>query len=201
MNSANLVIKTMPLSKLKGWNRNPRSISDEALNGLEASIKAFGLVEPVIWNERTGRVVGGHQRLKVLKRNNVKETDVVVVDMDESQEMACNVALNNPAIAGIFNEDITDILKEIEKNDEKLYQELKFDNLVLEKIDPQEEWQGMPDFKQEDLQSFKSVIVHFENIQALNEFSSLIGQKLTVNTKFIWYPKQNKLKTGTAYES
>ena len=34
---------------------------------LKNSIEKFGMVEPIIWNKRTGNVVGGHQRLKVLR--------------------------------------------------------------------------------------------------------------------------------------
>lgn len=90
------------LSELKPAEWNPRSIPDEALKGLEESINRFGLVEPIVWNKRTGNVVGGHQRLKVLERQGVKSTDVVVVDIPESDEKALNVTLNNPHITGQF---------------------------------------------------------------------------------------------------
>lgn len=61
---------------------------------LKRSIEQFGYVEPVIWNEKTGRVVGGHQRLKVLTDMGITEVDVVVVDMDTEKEKALNIALN-----------------------------------------------------------------------------------------------------------
>lgn len=50
------------------------------------------------------------------------------------------------------------------------------------------EWRGMPEFVQEDLGPFKSVIVHFESRADLDAFSKLVGQKLTENTRSIWYP-------------
>ena len=40
---------------------NPRTISSEALDGLYHSVERFGLVELIVWNRRTGHVVGGHQ--------------------------------------------------------------------------------------------------------------------------------------------
>ncbi len=46
-------------------------------------MEQFGYVEPVIWNKATGRVVGGHQRLKVLMDMGVTEVECVVVEMDE----------------------------------------------------------------------------------------------------------------------
>ncbi len=57
----------------------------------------------VIWNKTTGRVVGGHQRLKVLIDMDITEVECVVVEMDESKEKALNVALNK--ISGDWDKD------------------------------------------------------------------------------------------------
>lgn len=76
---------------------NPRKDlkpGDPEYEKLKRSIEQFGYVEPVIWNEKTGRVVGGHQRLKVLTDMGITEVDVVVVDMDTEKEKALNIALN-----------------------------------------------------------------------------------------------------------
>lgn len=106
-------IVEMPLSKLKGAPWNPRTISKEAMDGLGASLDRFGVLQPVIWNKRSNQVVGGHQRLKVLRDRGVKTTQVVVVDMDESAEKAANLTLNNPGIAGEFSLDLPDVLGEV----------------------------------------------------------------------------------------
>lgn len=76
---------------------NPRKDlkpGDPEYEKLKRSIEQFGYVEPVIWNEKTGRVIGGHQRLKVLTDMGITEVDVVVVDMDTEKEKALNIALN-----------------------------------------------------------------------------------------------------------
>jgi len=39
-------IRRLRLEKLTPWERNPRQIDPDALAGLEASIREFGLVEP-----------------------------------------------------------------------------------------------------------------------------------------------------------
>lgn len=52
-----------------------------------------------------------------------------------------------------------------------------------------DEWKGMPEFIQEDLQPFQSVIVHFESRKDMDDFSKLVEQKLTYKTKSIWFPK------------
>src|SRR5699024_6936641 len=76
---------------------------------LRKSIKEFGYVDPVIWNERTGKVVGGHQRLNVMKELGYKEVNVSVVDLDEQKEKALNIALNK--ISGTRSEEHTSELQ------------------------------------------------------------------------------------------
>ena len=76
---------------------NPRKDlkpGDPEYEKLKRSIEEFGYVEPVIWNKTTGRVVGGHQRLKVLIDLGITELDCVIIEMDEAKEKALNIALN-----------------------------------------------------------------------------------------------------------
>ena len=51
------------------------------------------------------------------------------------------------------------------------------------------EWKGMPEFVQEDQESFNSIVVHFESRTDMLAFSRLVGQKITENTRAIWYPE------------
>ena len=51
------------------------------------------------------------------------------------------------------------------------------------------EWEGMPEFVQEQQKPYAQIIVRFDNEEALQEFAGLIGQKLTNKTKSIWHPK------------
>lgn len=75
---------------------NPRKISKKQLEDLESSMDRFGYVEPIIWNERTGHIIGGHQRFKVIQKKMGPEDEIQVVrlDIDEFQEKALNIALN-----------------------------------------------------------------------------------------------------------
>ena len=61
-------IEKIDVEKLKAAAYNPRKElkpGDAEYEKLKRSIKEFGYVEPVIWNKRTGNVIGGHQRLSV----------------------------------------------------------------------------------------------------------------------------------------
>lgn len=52
-----------------------------------------------------------------------------------------------------------------------------------------DEWINMPEFVQQKQEPFAKIIVRFETQQDLDEFSKLIGQKLTNKTKSIWHPE------------
>ncbi|MFH2053561.1 MAG: DNA methyltransferase [bacterium] len=127
-----LTIQMMALSDLEPAEYNPRTISPAALAGLRGSVERFGLVEPVVWNRRTGRVVGGHQRLKVLQAMGETETQVVVVDLEETEEKALNIALNSPSIAGEFTADLHKLLAEIDAAMPELSGLLRFDDLAAQ---------------------------------------------------------------------
>ena len=101
-----MLIEKMKTENLLPADYNPRKDlkpGDKEYEKLKRSIEQFGYVEPVIWNKTTGRVVGGHQRLKVLIDMGMDEVDCVVVEMDENKEKALNVALNK--ISGEWDKD------------------------------------------------------------------------------------------------
>ena len=108
-------IRKIPVKELNPAKYNPRKNlkpGDPEYQKLKRSISEFGYVEPIIWNKRTGNIVGGHQRYKVLLELGYKEVDCVVLDIDEQKEKALNVALNK--ITGEFDMPLlTDLLKDI----------------------------------------------------------------------------------------
>ncbi len=69
--------REMALADLAPAEYSPRTISDRARAGLAASIARFGLVAPIVWNERTGNVVSGAQRLAILSEAGETTTQVV----------------------------------------------------------------------------------------------------------------------------
>jgi len=119
------------LSDLNPAVYNPRNISDEAMKGLESSLEKFGYVEPIIWNEKTGNVVGGHQRLKVLQKQGKKEVEVVVVDLNELDEKALNISLNNRHIQGDFDYQKLEVLLGELKIEFDGYEDIKLDKLEI----------------------------------------------------------------------
>ena len=87
----------VPIEDLRLSDYNPRQMTEKQAADLEASIRKFGLVDPLIVNrhpERRNVVIGGHQRLKVAKACGIDTVPVVYVELDEGQEKELNLRLN-----------------------------------------------------------------------------------------------------------
>lgn len=108
-------IRKVPISLLNAAPYNPRKDlqpGDPEYQKIARSIEKYGCVEPIIWNEKTGNVIGGHQRLKVLVATGAVEVDVSVVQLSLEDEKALNLALNK--ISGQWdNEKLSAVLQDI----------------------------------------------------------------------------------------
>ena len=52
-----------------------------------------------------------------------------------------------------------------------------------------EHWTGMPEFVQKKQEPYSKIIIRCETKEDLEDLSSVLGQKLTKQTKSIWHPK------------
>lgn len=90
-------LRSVKIDDIKRAEYNPRvelKEGDYEYERLKRSVEEFGYVEPIIINTTTGNVVGGHQRLTVLKDLGYEEVDCIYITVDENKEKALNVALN-----------------------------------------------------------------------------------------------------------
>mgnify|MGYP000865801229 CR=1 FL=1 len=100
--------ETIHRSQIKNAPYNPRIMDKAAQKRLRDNIRKHGLVSALTWNKRTGNLVGGHQRLQqldALEKSDDYELTVCVVDVDEREEAALNVQLNNPSMQGDWDLD------------------------------------------------------------------------------------------------
>lgn len=103
-------IRKIETSKLIPATYNPRKdlqSKDEEYQKIKRSITEFGFVSPLIINKDM-TVIGGHQRLKVLKELGFTELECIIVDLDKTQEKALNIALNK--IQGDWDEEKLEVL-------------------------------------------------------------------------------------------
>lgn len=96
--------------------REPLHPGDPAWDKLKRSLDEFELVQPIVWNRRTGHIVAGHQRLEILKADGHTEVDCVIVDLPPEREKALNVTLNNPSVASDWDPGkLVDLLDELQE--------------------------------------------------------------------------------------
>lgn len=109
-------IQKISIEKLKPAEYNPRKDlkpEDEEYQKIKKSLVEFGYVAPVIVNADM-TVIGGHQRLKVLKELGYTEIECNVVDLDKDKEKALNIALNK--ITGEWdNAKLEELLAELKE--------------------------------------------------------------------------------------
>ena len=114
-----LELRTLPVDQLIPAPYNPRrqlADTSPAYRKLRKSLEDFGLVEPLVWNESTGHIVGGHLRLRILRDLGIAEVPVSVVRLTAAREKALNVVLNNGEAQGRYDTaKLADLLEELEE--------------------------------------------------------------------------------------
>lgn len=111
-------IQRIAIEQLRPAPYNPRAAlapGDAAYERLARSLDEFDLVQPPVWNARTGHIVGGHQRIEILRRRGAADVECVVVDLPLEREQALNIALNNPRVGGEWEPaKLIDLLEELQ---------------------------------------------------------------------------------------
>ena len=98
MNTYKLAVQYVAVDALKPAAFNPRKWDDVAKSQLKASIKKFGMVDPIICNsapKRKNVVIGGHFRLECAKDLKLPTVPVVYLNIPDIQkEKELNIRLN-----------------------------------------------------------------------------------------------------------
>lgn len=106
---------TIQRSQINFASYNPRRLSDTAKKKLKANLKRIGLAGGIVWNETTGNLVSGHQRLSIIdeieKYNpDTHENDypirVEVLKLSDKEEKEQNIFFNSTTAQGEFDNDL-----------------------------------------------------------------------------------------------
>lgn len=188
------------------WRIHPKTQQD----ALESMLDDVGWVQNVIVNQRTGHVVDGHLRVAVAISREQKEVPVVYVDLDEDEEKRVLAALDPVGDMAVTDIDkINELLSEVSMT-ETLGAMLKdvahdwrgYMNDDQSEQDAWDEWQGMPEFEQDDTRAKYKIVVNIESVEDLNQFAETIKQPLTEKTRFVYFPeKKPEAKRFNRYAS
>lgn len=194
-----LEIETWPLHEILPYEKNARKISPQAIQKVAKSLKEFGWRQPMVVDSKGVLIVGHARRLAAVELGWVDGPVHVARDLTPEQirayrlmdnrsheEASWDVDLLKPELMDLSDLDLDLSLTGF--NDSEIARFLNGDG----ENDPLAEWQdqGLPSFEQPDASAFRSLIVHFGDQSAVDDFSRLIDQRLSTGQKFIWHPLQ-----------
>ncbi|MGN6643835.1 MAG: ParB N-terminal domain-containing protein, partial [Verrucomicrobiota bacterium] len=159
--------ETVHRSQLAGAKYNPRHISQRNKLKLRETMRNVGLVQPIVWNKRTGNIVGGHQRisqLDALEGSADYSLTVAVLDVAEAREKELNILLNNQEVCGDFD---LDKLKEMLTEEISLVN-TGFDHAEFMKMFGEAPSQPNADHQDEISEQLKGVKAAYEKLTAMN---------------------------------
>ncbi len=99
-----IAIEHIPLDQLVFDATNPRRIEPGMLDALAASIREFGLVQPIVARRADRTVIAGHQRVLAARREGMLEVPVILVDLEPDRARLLGLALNR--ISGDWDEEL-----------------------------------------------------------------------------------------------
>lgn len=123
MEKHNLKMQKVNTKELKAAKYNPRrklEKTDEAYQRIKSSIEEFGYVDPIIVNANNMTVIGGHQRLEILKELGYEEIECVMLNLDEKQEKRLNLSLNKN-VGYWDNTKLEELFDELNLSEDELF--------------------------------------------------------------------------------
>lgn len=110
------------LDTLVPYWRNPRRMTDEAVNAIGESLKEFGYNQPIVVDE-AGVIIIGHTRYAAMRRLGVTEAPVRVVrDLSQQQIKQLRIIDNRSAEFSLWDIDL--LIDELEGSDSDLMRAL-----------------------------------------------------------------------------
>lgn len=150
-------------------------------------LDSVGWVQDVVVNARTGHIIDGHLRVSLALSRNEEEIPVVYVDLAPDEEALVLASLDPLAAMAVSDTDMLAELLAGIQTDGALGDMLAA-LMPVEASDILNEWEGMPEFAQEDQEAWKSLRVNFACAEDLDAFGRLLAQPINDTTRSIWFP-------------
>jgi hypothetical protein len=192
-------VELREVATLVPYAQNSRIHSSAQVSQIASSIQQWGFTTAVLVDE-AGMIIAGHGRVLAAQQLGLAKVPVMVAQgWTEDQKRAYLIADNKIALNASWDMEI--LQAEISALGEQGFEVglLGFDVSEMSALfmevqeghtDPMEEWQGMPEYTNEDLTSYRQMIVHFADAESVEKFSQLIEQTITPKTKYLWFPDQ-----------
>jgi len=155
----------IPISKIKFAPYNPRRKFTKAeRKAFHAELKEFGVLGGLIWNKKTGNLVGGHKRLEFLREQGAKEVSVIPVNLSLAREKILSLALNRHG-QGLWNKGkLSKVLNELLEEELNLDIGLTGFNAEIEELQLKlEEKSPEVTFEERLFENHQYVVLVFDN--------------------------------------
>ena len=204
----NTAVENVPLSLLKP---HPRNANQGDFGAIQESIEANGFYGTIVANKRTGHILAGNHRYAVAKSSGMAEIPVSWVDVSLEEEIRILVADNRTTRLGQDdNAVLSEILAELAATDKGLigtgFDGDDLDRLISDLtrgegvgVDPNAEWEGMPEFTHEDKTAYQEITLRFKDQASVEQFTNLIQRTITPQTKFLWFPDDGLESIGDTH--
>ncbi len=191
------------IDKPKPYKLNAKNHPAAQIELLARIIQKHGFDQPIVVDTK-GVIVKGHGRLLAARKLKMETVPVVVRHFTPGEAAEARIADNRLAEFGWdFQTLVADVMEGLQHGLDIDVTGFTLKELGLDQVagatagvpndkalDTKEAWAGMPEFNQEDLTAFKSVIVNFNSEESLAAFAKLMGQSVGLSTRSIWFPKE-----------
>ena len=197
-----LTIKYKKTADLVPYTNNSRLHDETQLGQLVASINEFGFTNPVLLDGANG-IIAGHGRVMAANVLGLETVPTIELEhLTDEQKAAYVIADNKLAQNAKWDDEILRLeLQSLSDVDYDLsilgFDEASLSRLldVAETADAFEEYNQAIEYENKNANPYKSLIVHFENEQDVDNFKHLIKQNFSNSAKYIYHPIQVRKET------
>ena len=163
------------------------------MDALRGSMKELGWLKTILINKTTGHILDGHARVEEAMRQGMTTIPATIVELSEADERLA-LAVLDPITEMAYRdtETLQALLADISTDDPGLLALLMSLDVNQSADDPKDHWRGLPDFENDEIKTFKDVVVHFDQKEDLEAFIRLTGITITGATKSVYFPRREK---------
>ena len=192
------------IGELTTDTENARAHNPRNVGMIVNALQEIGAARSIVIDE-DGRILAGNATIEAAALAGIERVKVVEADGETiiavrrsglTDEQKKRLALYDNRTAELADWDAGQLAADLEAGFDLsgLWSEGELAGLLEgQDIDYDELWQGMPEFDQDDLGAFQTIKVHFADRSAIEAFAELVEQTITEKTKYIWYPKKERM--------
>ncbi len=216
----NLKTVNIPLSKIDLDPANPNKMSEQQMIALERIMKKYHYATEAWVNTLPNgryKMIDGEHRYLILEKHHINTIPCKIFKVSEVEGKILRQIANKFRGQHDFEKDALEFKaiyddKKLNELADMIVQPVEYFQQILEfqfakpagqiessMVYSKREWEGMPEFANEDLDAFRRIVMKFDRDEDVKRFAELLGQQVSDLTKTLWYPYKPINKTDKHY--